>query len=294
MFLCGRNNVHAVHGVQPRERRFIEVQQRGNLVKTHHLVHHHGVQRRKRRRHIAGENVVFSGELHQVGHRHESRDVIAGFTRQEKPDLPEVSFAPAAANRAVHVAGTGIVRGQREVPIVVQGVQSTEVFAGRLRAAHRVPPLIDVRIDAQALVLGRRIHELPQTAGTGMGAGHRIQAGLHHCEVLQFQGEAVAIEGFFKKGKVARSATEHGAEVLLAFAGVKGDARMNHRIPSEVQRRSAVEPIHAGTEGGCIQCRGFALFEIVDVQQAGVRRKAPVLIQVAEPRQFCRRQLGAQ
>ena len=92
--------------------------------------------------------------------------------------------------------------------------------------------------------------------------------------------DAVMLEGFFKKRKIARSASEHGAQVLFAFAGVKSDARMGHRVPSKIQRRLAVEPIHTGLEGRGVQYRGFARFKIVDVQQACVRRKTPVLSQV--------------
>ena len=43
---------------------------------------------------------------------------------------------------------------------------------------------------------------------------------------------------------------------------------------------------HTGLEGRGVQYRGFARFKIVDVQQACVRRKTPVLSQVIKPRQF--------
>ena len=65
----------------------------------------------------------------------------------------------------VDYAGTAVVGGDGQRPVVVEGVEVLEVAACGARGEHGIAPFVDQRVDLQAVDLARAGHELPHAGG---------------------------------------------------------------------------------------------------------------------------------
>ena len=129
-------------------------------------------------------------------------------------ELPEVAHA-GALDGAVDVAGPGVVGGERQVPVAVPIVQVAQVACGRPRRLLGVESLVDVRIAAQPVELGRAAHELPEPERAGRGERVHLEGALDVREEDEILRDALFLEDPPRHREIAARALQARLEVLM-------------------------------------------------------------------------------
>ena len=206
-----------VHRVEVREEVVRDVDGVGDITQGDLLVDQHRVDveeidhRRNR-----GE-VVFAGVVHQVSDGDEGRYITACFTRQVWTDLPERMLATRAGDGAVDVAGSAVVRGDDQQPVVVDRVHVLEILTGGIGRLHRIASFVDEGVDLETVQATGRQHELPKARRADRRNRHRVERALHDGEVLEFERKSLLVEDLFVKREIQVGQSHHafGQTALL-------------------------------------------------------------------------------
>ena len=99
--------------------------------------------------------------IKRVHRRYKSRHVSASFPRPVEINIPVILLATGTTDSLIHVARSAIVSGNYQNPVLVYLVQIFQETNSRLGRLHRVPTLVNKRIDFQLVHLSSPVHELP-------------------------------------------------------------------------------------------------------------------------------------
>ena len=196
--------------------------------------------------------------------RQEARHVEAGLLGNQRAidERPVRALAERVVElleRALHAILAVVVAGEREQQGAAAELEG-EVLQVVRRGARRLPgvePLVDLRVDAKAVVPRRRGHELPQPDGARVAAGRRHVAALDQREVVEQGGHARGLELAAQHGNDGPPALERALEHAVLDAHATRDlrreaARVAVRVLAELAEHDADPLVDAAVEAGRI------------------------------------------
>ena len=217
--------------------------------------------------------------------RHDHRHVLARLARQE----PGAGGQPPIVARArtpyggLHPAGAGVVRGERQVPVLVEErVQRLQIPGGGDRRLLRIRPLVDEpRLLQTVLDAGAR-HELPHAARPRSRQRRRLERAFDERHVGEISRHAFLGEYLANHRQEAEAAFEARRHEIVKAPLEQLDIRQDLLVgwnvqvelgPFEIQR-------HRLGGGGCRlrQLEHRFAQKFVDCGRLGIGFREPVAV----------------
>ena len=251
-----------------------------NLFEVQHLVDFECIYMH---RHFYGlwHYAVFLVVGHGVQGPHESRHIASGLSRKIRIYVPESPFSSASADGPVYIPCPAVIGRYGQIPVSENVVRILHVLCCGMGRFHRIQPFVNERIDVKPVYLGRAVHELPHTLGSGPGNGGRVHCRLYHRHGLEFERNVMLVEYLFDYRHVIRAKAQHLTHPLVHLLRIQDNI-----VPDNIVVRQVNEGVHrlypfniygirnVGREFYrihvifAIPCLADFLLQVPDVQQA--------------------------
>ena len=190
---------------------------------------------------LLGHDSVVLAVGHRVHGAHECRNIASGLPGKEGIDAPEVPAASSPPDRLRDVARAAVVCADRQRPVTEDLVCVTEVACGGVDRFLEIVAFVHIGIDFQPVAPGRAVHELPHSAGSGPGPGHRVQHGLDYRHVLELDGKAVAHESLLEYREIILAHSQHPAHLSAHLLRIEYDVVLHDVVVGQ-----RYEGVHVG------------------------------------------------
>ena len=209
-------------------------------------------------------DVVVAVIVHHIVDGNESRHIPSRFARQIGIDFPIVGLAARAANGLAHVAGTAVVRGDGQCPVVIDAVEVLEVAGRHGRRLDGVATLVDEAVDLESHAFAGTDYELPQSGGTGTRSGIGAQRRLDNGEVFQFERKSFTLESRFKNGHIIGTQSQQVLYQGATTLHIHVDVAAHHAVVGHLDDRRQLRQLAYIDRVGVIDIHAVLQARVVD------------------------------
>jgi len=204
-------------------------------------------------------------EIEDIVHRNEAWDIGLRFLRKIFPQLPVIPGS-CTSYGFVQIAGSAVVSGDGQVPVLVHFVQVPEIASTGVRIADRVKEGVHIFILPQSILHPCAGHELPQSTCACPAGGPWVEGALHHGQIFEFTRNAIAVKLAFKQREIVGGQTYDFG--IPSVTQKLPDIGVGDVIVVDAQCRVGVQKCEAFLECGEFQCRVEFLAAGVQIGQA--------------------------
>ena len=238
-----RNDILLVLGIQAFNLIHSDAANIRDLFEMQVAVHLYGI-RGVRNIGFHRADVVLAVVRHYVVGGYKSGYVSACFFGQIVVYFPIIRFAACAPDGFVDGAGTAVVGGDYQVPVLVDGIHIFQVACGGPGSLNRVAAFVHKAVAFQTVYLAGVQHELPQAGGSGAGYGRGVKRRLDNRQIFQFQRQPVGVERLFENGHVEVAGAQHESHLVAEASGIHVDEFAYNLVVGHFHNgRHAREPV---------------------------------------------------
>ena len=163
---------------------------------------------------------MFAVIVHNIVGGNEYRHISSCFTRQIRVYIPVARFPARFSDSAGNIPRSAVVGSYHQMPIVVYGIQISQITNGCLRRLFGVEPVVYQRIDLQVVHLCRPYHKLPKTSRSGTRYGFGVQSRFYYRQIFQLHRQVVFSQNLLEYGKIVALAQTYHILYLIDTLGI--------------------------------------------------------------------------